>query len=169
LFIDRTVEATRLFPFWLDPHDPHFTQTFFMAYRSLHLDSGVSPVLPLLALLGAYFGWGRVHLKRVTMRFERLASLPVLGSGPEIEVLTDRQRSMERVLNEPLPMHWRTLGSFALAAGIFVYIGHALNSFEPAAFDLLVLLLLAVCTRYFFTRGLDCNLPSMTSRADLGT
>jgi hypothetical protein len=121
-----------------------------MAYRSLHLYSGVSPVLPLLALLAAYYGWGRVHLKRVTMRFERLASLPVLGSGRECEELTSCQKKMERVVNEPLPRHWRTLGTFALAAGVSVYVGHLLNSFEPATFDLLVLFLLAILYALLF-------------------
>ena len=93
-----TVQTFRLFPLGLDPLDPRFThqEAFFMAYRSLHLASGVSPVLPLLALLAAYFVWGRIHLKRVTMRFERLASLPVLGNGPEFDALADCQTRLEQ-------------------------------------------------------------------------
>jgi hypothetical protein len=145
-------EAIHLFPLRPDPLDPRFMhqEAFFLAYRSLHLDSGVSPLLPLLALLAAYFGWGRVHLKRITMRFEQLASLPVLGSGPEFEALAECQTRMERVVNEPLPLHWRTLGSFALATGIFVFLPNALRSFEPAAFDRLVLFLLVILYALLF-------------------
>ncbi len=147
-----TVQAFLLFPLWFDPLDPRFVhqEAFFMAYRSLHLDSGVSPLLPLLALLAAFFGWGRVHLKRVTMRFERLALLPVLGTGPEWKALAKCRDRIDSVVNEPLPLHWRTLGSFALAIAIFVYLAHALKSFEPAAFDRLVLFLLAVLYALLF-------------------
>ena len=146
------VEALLLFPLRLNPPDLRFThqEAFFLAYRSLHLDSGVSPILPLLALLAAYFGWGRVHLKRVFMRFERLASLPVLGSGPEFKALADCQTRLEQFVNKPLPVRLRTLGSFGLAAVIFFYLPEALKSFEPATFDRLVLFLLVILYALLF-------------------
>ena len=59
-FTDR---ALLLFPLRLNPHDPRSTnqEALFLAYRSLHLDRGVSPRLPLPALLAANFSWVRVH------------------------------------------------------------------------------------------------------------
>ena len=47
-------------------------------------------------------------------------------------------------VNEPLPLHSRTLGSFALTTVTFAYLARALESFEPATFDRLVLFLLAI-------------------------
>jgi hypothetical protein len=140
------VKLVWLFPFQRSPDQA----AFFMAYRSINFESGVSPILPLLALLFAFFCWGRVHLKRLTMRFERLDKLPALGIGAEFDALTRCQAQMEQLVNEPLPLPWRTFGSFALAAGIVVYLAGALKTFEPANFDLLVLLLLAILYALLF-------------------
>jgi len=146
------IQAAQLFPLVLNPLDPRSVhqEAFFTAYRALHIDSGVSPVVPLLALLAAYFIWGRTHLKRITMRYEQLTSLPVLGSGPEFDALAKCRTRMERFVNEPLPLHWRTLGSFLLAVAIFAWLVRPLESFEPAAFDRSVLLLLSVLYALLF-------------------
>ena len=145
------IEVAQLFPLHPQSNDQTNDQrAFFMAYRALHFESGVSPLLPLLALLAACFGWGRVHLKRITMRFERIASVPVLGSGPRFEALAKCKVHMERFVNEPLPLHGRTVGSFVPAALILTFLGSALKSFELAAFDRLVLVLLTILYSLLF-------------------
>jgi hypothetical protein len=147
-----------LFVFPLRPSAPdHFERmvAFFFAFRSLHVTSGVSPMVPLLILLPGYFLWGRVHLRRVTMRHERLVDVPPLAgkeAGPltENSALAKCREAVDFYINEPLPLHWRTAGSFVLVFAINLYMTRALRSFEQKLFDTTFLIMLSVLYALIF-------------------
>ena len=52
----------------------------FIAYRSLHLGNGVAPVLPILLVVGGFFGWGWVQLNREHMITPARAAKSVIAA-----------------------------------------------------------------------------------------
>ena len=128
---------------------------FFFAFRSLHLSSGVSPVAPLLILLLAHFLWGWVHLKRVRLRQRRLIDAPSLAGDSvnkpgEAAALESSRDAIDKLVNEPLPWHWRTLVTFGIVLAINRYITHALRSFEYCPFDWVFLSLFSLLYALLF-------------------
>jgi hypothetical protein len=145
----------RLLP--LDPGKKFKNQeAFFFAFRSLHLTSGVSPVMPLLVLLPAYFLWGRVHLTRVQRIHERLIDVPLLEDnsichGGEALALDDCRKEIDLLVKQALPLRWwRTVGALAFVLAIDFYMTHPLRSFEYEPFDKLFLVMLSVLYALMF-------------------
>jgi hypothetical protein len=130
-------------------------EAFFFAYRSLHLTSGVSPVVPLLFLLPAYLLWARVHLKRVEMVYGRLVDTPALTDvskfdGGELPALAGCRNEIDSLVKLPLPVRLRTLGALVVAMAIALYMMSPLRSFEYDPFDLLFLVMLSILYALIF-------------------
>lgn len=49
---------------------------YFFAYRSIHPESGVSPITPLLILTIAFYYWGWIQIRRIRFVEERQPSIP---------------------------------------------------------------------------------------------
>jgi hypothetical protein len=142
----------------LDPSGKQYEhqEAFFFAFRSLHLNSGVSPVVPLLVLLPAYFLWARVHLTRVQRTHERLIYVPPLANHSrcvdgEALALAKSCDEIDLLVNQPLPLHWwRTAGAFVLIVATYLYMTHPLRSFEYEPFDEVFLVMLSVLYALIF-------------------
>jgi hypothetical protein len=126
--------------FWAETNNQ---KQFFLAYRSLHLTNGVSPVVPILILLAGYLGWARVHLRRVVMVQERLMKPPAEGSDDVTRLRAISEKSTP-FINGPMPLHWRTLAAGLIVAAICVYMQSAIRSFEYEPYDRLFLWMLAI-------------------------
>jgi hypothetical protein len=157
----------RLFAFPVHGRPLKYKEAFFLAYRSFHLSSGVSPLVPLLILVAAYFAWGRVHLTRVTILDARLIDVPPLGTGKE-EGLNRCLNAINAAVNEPMMRLWgkpadglRAAGAMVIVLAVAQYLASALRSFEYAPFDILFPSLLAILygllfltwTRFLVTWG----------------
>jgi hypothetical protein len=152
-----TVFARWVLKLFASSSDFKHEEAFFFAYRSLHLTSGVSPLVPLLILLPVYFAWGRVHLTRVTLRYQRLIEVPALGPAGEEAALKKCCDDIDTAVNEPMTrLHWRTAGAIIVAVAIALYLANALHSLEYQPFEELFTLLLTLayallfltCTRF---------------------
>ena len=145
----------RLFPLGPSGKALEHQEAFFFAFRSLHLDSGVSPVMPLLVLLPGYFLWARVHLTRVQRTHERLIDVPPLenhsGRDGEAPALARRRKEIDLLVSEPLPLRWwRTAGAFVLVLATYLYMTLPLRSVEYEPFDEVFLVMLSVLYALIF-------------------
>ena len=130
--------------------DDSIERVFFFAYRSIHLSSSVSPVEPVIFFLAGFFLWAKVHLKRLALLHDRVPWVPTLGKGPEEAALDENREELERVVRDPLPFHWRSLGAFALIVLIWRYLAGSMHSLEDSRYDQIVVLSLSVLYSLLF-------------------
>jgi len=90
--------------------------TSFFWYRSIHLTSGVSPVLPFYFLIGTLYAWAWTHLRCLAT-----AGLqPRLWPSILLKPFVDADEELGRGMGEPL-YNWKvTLGVFALTLLTFL-------------------------------------------------
>lgn len=120
-------------------------ESYFRAYRSIELFSGVSPLLPVLILCLSLLLLVTVHLRRYVLFVREHPFLPSVGSDPFLQPLAREEDPLLRLIS------WPILGQkdlpFALLGLLVIPLAMGgPQSLESWAYDLLyvVMLVLAV-------------------------
>jgi hypothetical protein len=123
-----------------------YHQGFFLAYRALHLTSGLAPNLPLLLALAAFALWGWVHWQRLVLLEERRQWLPQL-SGPGYGAkLAAAEAGLKESLGGACMGHPWLSGLTGLGVGLVAFwVGQPhLGTLEPWPYELLYSGMLAI-------------------------
>jgi hypothetical protein len=119
---------------------------FFRAYRSLHLLSGVSPVLPMELLVVALLVMLAVQLRRHNMFVKEYPFLPDADEDVFLPRIRTAQEKLWRLLGEPFiesVAARSAAGSIGLAAMVWLIL-RGPQSIESGAYDLLYVVLTAI-------------------------
>jgi hypothetical protein len=91
----------------------------FFWYRSIHLTSGVSPVVPFCFLVGALYAWAWTHLKRLATA----AHQPLLWPSKLLQPFIDAEAKVQSGMQDLLYHHKLTLLVFALTLFAILALG----------------------------------------------
>jgi hypothetical protein len=118
----------------------------FLAYRSLYLSSGVSPVLPILLLALAFLSWAWCHLEREQLiALGKPLSLPLPKGAPDLAAEPYKRAGKVDTCLESITGDGRWVVAGAIVAiWLALFPWPTLQALDHVSYDLLYSALLAV-------------------------
>ncbi|HEY1925690.1 MAG TPA: hypothetical protein VGG58_10565 [Candidatus Acidoferrum sp.] len=129
LSVGITVLALSVFSPWFGPR---YWLTSLTAYRSMHMLSGVSPLLPILFLIGAAYCMSWYELQAVAVTDVRRPRLPRCADLPRdyFRVSEEDQEDLRKMATS-LSLSWRVFGPVLLLLTPFVLLTIDIHNFHP--------------------------------------
>jgi hypothetical protein len=137
------------------------TRRFFFSFRTIELQAGASPAIPILSATLALFLFSAVHMMRFYYAMNQRPRVATASFAPALKSrLRESLRSFNRSLLAPLNFRWREqrvglLGALgtALAGGAFLRVHERLSSIDGWFYDslsiglqiLVILTLIVTC------------------------